>query len=205
MNRTIVVVDDFYPDPDAVRRKAFDLSFSEPENYVGWRTRSYHPRGVRERIERRFRLRVTDWIDDADDLASGNGVFFTAYSRGRRAETVGVHYDTPLDWLMMIVYLTPDAPFESGTSFWQHRKTGLTAAPGRKDAARLGRTVAELERVLERDSKTPGAWREIDRIGNVYNRAVLFPGGRLHSATRHFGNALSNGRLYQTFHFAARE
>ena len=199
--RFIQVVDDFYPDPDKLRRKALELPYTEPENLVGWRTEAYQPRGIKERIERKFRLRITYWEEDLKAIESCNGVFFSAFSRGKRAETVGVHYDNPPSWVMFLIYLTPDAPFDAGTSIWQHRRTGLTAKPTRQDAERLGISIERLDEILLRDGQRPSRWREIDRVGNVYNRAVMFPSGILHSATRHFGSNRLDGRLYQSFHF----
>jgi hypothetical protein len=106
--------------------------------------------------------------------------------------------------MMLLIYLTPNAPYDAGTSLWQHRESGLIAMPTKRDADRLGRTVAELKDALLNDSERPKRWIEIDRIGNVFNRAVMFPGALLHSATRHFGSNRFNGRLYQAFHFPTK-
>ena len=201
MKKFLLVVDDFYDDPDGIRRRALDMSYSHPESVTGWRTRAYHPRGIKERIERKFRVRVTHFESDLDAIEMSNGVFFQSYDRGDHAETVGIHYDEPLRWVMFLIYLTPGAPYDAGTSLWQHRKTGVTAKPTKRDAARVGMSLAELERIMERDSRTKSRWIEIDRVGNVYNRAVMFPGGFYHSASRHFGSSFENGRIYQSFHF----
>ncbi|HEV2761672.1 MAG TPA: DUF6445 family protein [Pyrinomonadaceae bacterium] len=201
LKRFLNVVEDFYPDPEAVRRKAYEMSYGEPEKFTGWRTRAFQPRGVRERIERSFRVRIKFWETDLNAVQACNGVFFLSYSAGERAERVGVHYDLPLEWAMLIVYLTPGAPADAGTSLWQHRSTGLTTKPTARDAQRLGTTVERLNAVLWRDRYRHERWREIDRVGNVYNRAVMFSAGFFHSATRHFGSDLKHGRIYQTFHF----
>ncbi len=176
------------------------MKYSEPENVIGWRTQVWQPRGIRRLIERAFKIKIDYW-DETKSIEGGNGVFFTAFSKGQFAERVKVHFDEPPDWMSLLVYLTPDAPSDCGTSFWQHRETGLTAKPTRHDAWRLGSSVEELKAVIERDGRKRQSWIEIDRIGNVYNRAVMFPAGLFHSATRHFGDSLSNGRLYQSFHF----
>ena len=202
MRRFLMAVDNFYPDPDTLRAQALRLPYAEPPAYVGWRTRPVHPPGVRLRIERAIRLPVTCWEDDADDFDLGNGVFFIGLAGGERAEAVGVHYDTPAAWLTMVVYLTPGAPADAGTSLWRHRPTGLTARPTRRDAERLGASVAELNEILEGDSRRRVRWEEIDRVGNIYNRAVFYQSGMLHSATRHFGSSVRDGRVYQTFRFA---
>ena len=176
------------------------MKYSEPENVTGWRTQVWQLRGIRSLIERAFRVRIEYW-DDSKAIEGGNGVFFTAFSKGQRAERVKVHFDEPPDWMSLLVYLTPNAPSDCGTSFWKHRETGLTAKPTRRDASRLGLSFEELKSLIERDGWKRKAWIEIDRVGNVYNRAVMFPAGRFHSATHHFGKNLNDGRLYQSFHF----
>lgn len=204
IQRFVYAVDNFYPDPGAVRRRALALPFTEPEEYTGWRTCPYFQPGIKRRIEATLRLPLRRWSEDDDELNynRGHGVFYFGLAHGPRAEMAGVHVDRPADWVTMIVYLTPDAPADAGTSLWQHRATNLTAAPTARDAARLNSSVEELEEVLEQDGLRPARWRELDRIGNIYNRAVFYRSGLLHSATRHFGSNLRNGRLYQTFRFA---
>jgi len=180
------------------------MSYSHPESVVGWRTKCYQPRGIKERIEAMFGVRITSWDNDLDAIEGSNGVFFTSYARGDRAETVGIHYDEPLSWVMFLIYLTPNAPFDAGTSLWQHRGTGLDHRPNETDAKRLGTTVEKLLAILERDSRIRNRWVEIDRIGNRFNRAAMFPGGFYHSASRHFGSGISDGRIYQSFHFPVK-
>jgi hypothetical protein len=201
MRRFLMAVDDFYPAPDLVRARALRMGYEQPEHLVGWRTKPFHPAGIRRRIERALRARTTRWPDDPDGLDISNGSFFFGLSAGRLAERVGVHYDTPSSHVTMVVYLTPGAAPDAGTSLWQHRATGLTARPTPADARRLGTTLERLEAQLLRDSTNLRRWREIDRVGNLYNRAVFYHSGLLHSATRHFGSNLHNGRVYQTFRF----
>ena len=204
MRRFIRVVDDFYDDPVAVRRRALEWSYSQPEDLVGWRTKAYQPRGIKKKIERLFDVRIPYWEEDVDAIEACNGVFFTSYSKGDHSERVGIHYDDPVRWVMFLIYLTPDAPYDAGTSLWQHRRTGLMAKPTQRDAARLHTTTEKLEAIVERDSKLRDRWIEIDRVGNVFNRAVMFPGGFFHSASRHFGSGFADGRIYQSFHFPVR-
>ena len=204
MKRFIRVADGFYPDPHAVRRRALSMTYTEPEHLVGWRTRAYQPKGIRERIESLFGVRILQWEDDLERIGLCNGVFFTSYAKGARGERVGIHYDDPLQWVMFLIYLTPGAPFDAGTSLWQHRRTGLTRPPTPSDARRLGSTVEKLQAALERDARIRSRWVEIDRVGNVFNRAVMFPGGFYHSASRHFGSGFGDGRIYQSFHFPVR-
>lgn len=198
--RRIWVIDDFYPDPDRVRAKALSFEYREPEGITGFRSRPWHPGGVRGRIARALGGAVEEW-EHARDREGANGVFFLAFAEGARAEMPGVHFDEPDHFVTMLVYLTPDPPPDTGTSLWRHRETGMTDRPTVGDARRLGVPVAELEAVIERDAHDRDAWEEIDRIGNRYNRAVCYGASRLHSATRHFGRSIEDGRVYHSFHF----
>ncbi|MEK6286358.1 MAG: DUF6445 family protein [Acidobacteriota bacterium] len=196
--RLIHVVDDFYPNPGRVRRSALETPFVEHKELGMWATQSYHPKGVRALLEKQFRICISKWDQISDPF---NGAFYSAFSKGTRAEPVRIHYDHPASWFVVIIYMTPDAPYDAGTSLWQHRETGLIAGPTEKDAERLGISVKTLDALIQRDCAKPYRWREVDRIGNIYNRAVMFPGKMLHSATRHFGSNPSNGRIYQGFQF----
>lgn len=201
MKTSVQIVDRFYADPESIRKQALSMKYTEPEYVTGWRTPVWQPRGVKSRIERKFRLRIDYWNNVSRSIEGGNGVFFTAFSQGQHAERVKIHFDEPPDWMSLLVYLTPNAPADCGTSFWQHRETGITAKPTKRDAVRLGLELTDLQELLERDGWSRKSWIEVDRIGNVFNRAVMFPAGLFHSATRHFGNNLRDGRLYQSFHF----
>jgi hypothetical protein len=59
-----------------------------------------------------------------------------------------------------------------------------------------------LEDKLNADSHNESAWINIDRVGNLYNRAVFFKGLQSHISDRYFGDCLENGRLFQTFFFS---
>jgi len=195
--RFVLVLDDFYRDLGAVYRAAQSAAYRQPEHVTGLRsTTVYHEPGVRRRLERILGLRITRWDTDP---AEENGVFYQGLAGGRRRETPGVHSDFPLDDVTAVVYLTPGLPVDCGTSLWLHRATGLSAQPTVGDARRLGRSIGELRETLERDTRRRDRWTEIDRIGYRPNRMVAYPSALLHSATRHHGESLADGRLYQTF------
>jgi hypothetical protein len=44
-------------------------------------------------------------------------------------------------------------------------------------------------------------WEEVDRVGNIYNRLVLFDALYAHGASAYFGSSLNDGRLFQNFFF----
>jgi hypothetical protein len=195
--RFVFVNDGFYSDPARVWRAAQQAEYHELDNATGLRsTTVYHEPGVRKRLERILGARITRWDTEPADE---NGVFYQGLAAGRRKEAPGVHSDFPHDDITVVVYLTPGLPADCGTSLWTHRATGLSDPPTPRDARRLGLRLAELRDLLERDSRRRERWIEIDRIGYRANRLVAYPSGALHSATRHHGSSVANGRLYQTF------
>jgi hypothetical protein len=197
LHRFLLVRDDFYADPEEVRRIALSMAFEPVEGITGYMTaRVYHPRGIKRRLEQLLGIKITRWDDDPDQ---GNGIFYQAFSRGEQKEVPGVHYDEPEDDITVLIYLTPGLPADCGTSLWQHRPTGLINAPTRRDARRLNMTLTALRERLEQDSENRRKWIEIDRAGYRFNRLVAYASGMLHSASRHYGANLREGRVYQTY------
>lgn len=54
---------------------------------------------------------------------------------------------------------------------------------------------------MHNDSQDLTKWELVDRIGNVFNRLVLYPGHYWHMSLDYFGSDLNSGRLFQTFFF----
>lgn len=203
--RFVMIIDDFYPDPDRVRRAALTLPYVEREDAKGWTTQRYQPAGIKQRIEKALRRRIKAWEGTSDASEYHNGAFFSGFSRGKFAEKIGVHYDAPTHWLTLLLYMTPGAPPKAGTSMWRHRSTGISSNPTRNDSTRLRTPTAELKELLAEDAERPERWEEIGRVGNVYNRAVVFSSGTLHSATAHFGGDKFSGRIFQAFRFSVEQ
>lgn len=195
--RFVMAKDGFYKDPMKVYKIAQEADYYEPKNYTGYRSRSvYHEPGVRHKLEKILGIKITRWDTNPNDE---NGIFYQAFSKGKKKETPGIHSDSPFDDITVVIYLTPGLPFNCGTSLWMHNKTRLTDPPTRADAKAAGTTLGELQERFERESKTRNKWTEIDRIGYRFNRMVAYPSGVLHSATNHHGGTINDVRLYQTF------
>lgn len=180
---TILVVDDFLQDPDVVRGVALQQPFVKMHS-AGVRTERQflHLAPYREEFERLLGRRVTNW-DDND----ANGRFQCCFA------TDAVPYHTDTQAMAGVLFLTPDAPFEAGLSLLRGRLSGLRR---RSPDPRLMELTfgggAEFDR---------SRWEEIDRIGNVFNRLVLFDAQLAHGASAYFGRTLEDGRLFQNFFF----
>ena len=195
--RFVLAKDNFYNDPEYVYRKAINADYYEPKNYTGYRSKSvYHEPGVKLKLEIILGIKITRWDTDPTDE---NGVFYQGLSSGKRKEVPGVHSDTPYNDITVVIYLTPDLPFDCGTSLWMHKQTKLCDPPNAETARKFNMSISDLREQFEIESKNRKKWVEIDRVGYRYNRMVAYPSGVLHSATNHYGGALRDGRLYQTF------
>jgi hypothetical protein len=195
--RFVIVKDDFYDNPLQVYHEAMTANYYEPRYYTGFRSRAvYHQPGVKQKLEKILGIKITRWDTDPKDE---NGVFYSGYAKGEKKEIPGVHSDLPHDDMTVVIYLTPDLPFDCGTSLWMHKKTQLTDAPTVEDARKLKMKIADLRQLFETDSKQRSKWLEIDRIGYRFNRMVAYPSGALHSAISHYGGTINDVRLYQTF------
>jgi hypothetical protein len=199
MQSTLIVVDDFYANPDAVRRFALESKFGSVGalNYPGWQSeKTFHSDAVRGAFEKIIRKPI-----DIDDRRFTWGGF-----RAITADTgrvTKVHADSIVDWAAM-VYLTPDAASSAGTGFFRHRETGLTGPPSDRQARALGYADADaFEReVVRRDMADFDKWELVSYIEPVYNRLVLFRGCELyHAPLGGRGSSPEDARITHNFFF----
>lgn len=196
-HRFLLSKDDFYEDPLGVYRKALKADYYEPEGYTGMRSKKvYHEPAVKQKLERLLGIKITRWDKDPEEE---NGVFYFGFAHGKEKEVPGVHSDQPYNDITVVIYLTPGLRFDCGTSLWMHKKTGLCDPPSPVAARRLHMKLDDLRNQFESDSKHREKWEETDRVGYRFNRMVAYPSGVLHSASNHYGDHLTNGRIYQTF------
>lgn len=126
---------------------------------------------------------------------------YCVYQACVAGEQLVYHTDSNVDGRYAAIhYLTEDAPTGSGTSFFRSRWTGLRSAEEIKtvdeEVITFGVDGAHL---LDRT-----AWDEVDRVGNVFDRLVLWDARMIHAATDYFGTTPENGRLFEMFFFTLR-
>jgi hypothetical protein len=180
---TVMVVDDFLADPDAVRAIALAEPFVKMHS-AGLRTNRQflHVAPYRESIEQLLGRKLTNW-DDND----ANGRFQCCFA------TDAIPYHSDSQSYAGVLFLTPNAPPEAGLSFFSGRSTGLRRrSPDPDLMARTFGGGAEFDR---------SRWDEVDRVANLYNRLVLFDAHLAHGASAYFGDRLENARLFQNFFF----
>jgi hypothetical protein len=196
--------DAFYARPDELRALALRSAYHTVTGSYGFRSPTgVLPPGTLAKIRTAFGFTNIKLLPEA----LGTRCFYHSFQRGASRESFYAHTDAVCRagsvYYSLIVYLTPDAPRQSGTGVFRHKATGIWQDPTTADARRLGLSRAELRTHLEADAKRRDRWDLLDGAENVYNRAVLFPSHWYHSGLNYFGDCLENGRLYQAFFFRA--
>jgi Family of unknown function (DUF6445) len=204
--RSVIVVDDFYDDPDAIRDLALTLPYRKKPGatYPGREAASDHDwRGVRERL----RSHIDEPCDEEcpKDPPFRQGKFRLALAADEQERIDRVHVDQQR-W-SGIVYLTRPGDSAGGLALYRHRASGLVTWPG----TWLRANVPELFSLPRPEAAVrllaycadPENFEQIGLIPMAYNRAILLMAQVLHGTGRAFGNSPEEGRLSQHFEFYA--
>jgi glycosyltransferase involved in cell wall biosynthesis len=181
--KRLFVVDNFYSDPDAVRNFALtQVDYKQDlQWYKGYRSvESYHPPGIIQAFEDVIGQNIISF-----PTGTVNGCFQIMVASDPQVW----HYDEQ-KWAAMI-YLSPNAPVESGTRLHQARGNNLIRHkedPGVDD-------------YFNGNFYDSTKWDVADSAGNFYNRLVIMDAQCVHSAGSYFGDNFENGRLTHLFFF----
>ena len=193
IDKDVIVVDNFYADPDLVREYAItNLEFAGSDYHKGQRSQSrYIIDGTKEKLEEIIGRKITNWNNGG--YANGVFQFCTA------DQPIVYHVDSQMYAAM--VYLTPDAPPQTGTAMYRSKVTGISSFPGQE--SRMGNEYVDTFKGTNKEMNFYDGtqFEKIDDIGNVYNRLVIFNSSQLHAATEYFGDAIDNARFFHMFFF----
>ena len=95
-----------------------------------------------------------------------------------------------------VLYLTPNAPLDAGTSIYRKNATFnqekyRQACDENDERFKNGKIVM--------DTGFHSMFDEVVRVNNVYNTLILFEGDMYHAANKFFGTNLEDSRLAQVF------
>lgn len=97
-----------------------------------------------------------------------------------------------------VLYLTPDAPADCGTSFYRQRLSG-----GQLGGNTVNKPHANLVEALGPRFVPPDSFVEDVRIPNRFNRLLLYSACMIHSATAYCGEVLADERMAAVFFWMA--
>jgi len=189
-NKDIIVVDNFYKTPDLVRD--YGLKYVECVSsgyHKGKRAEErYILEGTKEIFEEIIGRQIVNWGDDNYP----NGTFQYCTSQDQLV------YHVDLQSYAAIIYLTPNAPIETGTSFYKSKITNLRVLEQENQEV-YSKTFKGISDEMNFYDSTQ--FELVDVVGNVYNRLVLFNSKMIHAASKYFGDTKYNSRFFHIFFF----
>ena len=191
----LMVIDNFYTNAMETRNFILQQEFKVRGNYPGQRTISYASQGIRDVIQKYiqpFAGNIIDWpsYNDSDDTYNG------AYQYTTSRDRTWIHTDGFNNWAG-VLYLTPNAPVDSGTGIFKFKEGDIRFE---SDAIEQ-----EKKKILDENSQDYTKWELVDKVGNVFNRLVLFNSKQYHASLEYFGTNKENGRLFQVFFFSTEK
>lgn len=179
----LTVYDGFFPNPDSVRAYAQTLDFPVADGrWPGVRTKPLHllDRKLFEYVNNRM-LRIF-FPDESQNIAYSAR---TVFQKIQDIDSIGwVHHDCP-DIVTGIVYLTPTAPLNTGTSLYR-LKADLTHYPaeGMEVKEQFYRDKSNAAEEALGVIANNAMFEETVNISNIYNRLVLFDSSEYHAAQK---------------------
>ncbi|NBP58018.1 hypothetical protein EBU71_16065 [bacterium] len=175
------IVEDFYDDPDSVREFALNQTYYDDPGFIGKRTRQqfFFP-GMKERFEQIMGMRITNW-----ESHGMNGRF----QHNVAGESLTWHTD--FQKYAGLIYLTPNAPYSAGTRMAAFKANRVRHCSD-------PRIMDCFNQISFLDGTE---YEDVDVVGNVYNRLVIYDGGLIHAAKEYFGYNKDNCRLWHMFFF----
>jgi hypothetical protein len=206
--KQVVIWDNFYQDPKALRTLILDSEFEEgkDKNYPGKNSiLKYYP----DDFNNFFSFLAGEPLKPAEGSHCGG---FRIQNSGETGKQF-IHVDLPnlkTTWAGICYlslpehYTKEDGSFlDSGSKFWKHKETGLEQLPyDEKFLASIGLNgPQDLFKFMNTEGTDESKWINTMSVPIKFNRLILFKSNLWHSQGELFGDSMENGRLIQTFFF----
>ena len=195
---SIIVIDNFYNNALDVRKYILTQNFSVRGNYPGQRTISYATEELKNIIQKYvepFAGKITKFPIPKTDLSDSATIYNGAFQYTVASDRSWIHTDKWNNWAG-VLFLTPDAPLSAGTAFYRFYDGTMS----QEDSKCLNN-----QKTIERFTQDLTKWDLVDRVGNIFNRLILFNAHNYHMSLDYFGDKKENGRLFQVFFFSTEK
>lgn len=201
MYQSLIIVDDFYPNPHEVRKIALGYDYPEVTGKKTFPGRNSTQSHVVEGFDQVISQIVGEPVAGPTDPAFYHGCFriTLAGEKGR----FGVHVDASrLHWVG-VVYMNLPEQCRGGTTLYRHKALGTDHTPMTEEELRACGATSVLD-LLERDGNDPDKWEELTVLPMRFNRLVLYRPSIWHSPAEPFGSTIEDGRLIQLVCFVSQ-
>lgn len=196
----VTIVENFYEDPDAVRTFALNQKYQYrhqlkdvPYVFPGARTKDLSV--INKPLFEKVSTKIISLFHNSEHehmrwaISTNFQSVSEDYGRGV------IHTDGNAVFAA-VLYLSPDAPLDSGTSLFRPNKSFDQDA---YEKALKQNDKRFAEGTVKMNTAYHSMFDEIVRINNVYNTLILYEGRHFHAANNFFGKSLKDSRLAQVF------
>jgi hypothetical protein len=188
-----VCVEDFFDDPDSIRKYALSLEYPEnPGHYPGRRSldlRELNPEFYNNFCKKIFEIYFDGQPDDWSVECKFQLIETPNEDKTSIKNTGWIHRDSNCIFGGLI-YLTPDADLDSGTAIYKKVKPEEADIFKKRTEENYSITVKKMFFVHNQDEgydATLSDWNsgyvETARFANIYNRLICFESTQHHAAT----------------------
>ena len=191
----LIVIDNFYENAHETRNYILTQDFKVRGNYPGQRTISYanqHLKDIIQEYVTPFAGKIIDFPMPDETNKDNNSIYNGAFQYTTSRDRSWIHMDGFNNWAG-VLYMTPNAPLSSGTGFYKFNDGTFCE----KD-----QIILDNKKETDNFSQDLTKWEQVDKVGNIFNRLILFDSKRFHMSMDYFGDSKENGRLFQVFFFS---
>jgi len=190
----LIIIDNFYNNAIETREYILSQEFSVSGNFPGKRTISYANEELKEIIQKYIEPfgKITQFPCPNPDNSNAKDIYNGSFQYTTSRDRSWIHTDKWNNWAG-VLFLTPNAPLSSGTGFYRFKDGAMCQEDGNQ---------LNNQDHVDKCSQDLTKWELVDRVGNVFNRLVLFNAHRYHISMDYFGDTKENGRLFQVFFFS---
>jgi hypothetical protein len=198
----LTIVDNFFEDPDSIRKKALSYEYGVEGNHPGYRTKYLSK--IDPELHKVIVHKILSLFIDLDYFKVNYNIQISFQWTPSVWEKGWVHTDDGY-YLAGVIYLTSNPPLNSGTLIYEdHNNIGNISQPlknsaykGRQDNNNL--ELHKLETYKKARDENNSKYKTSITIENVYNRALIYPANYFHAENNFFGTTIEDSRLVLIF------
>ena len=196
----VTIIENFYENPDAIRKFALAQKYTfchEVANidyvYPGCRTKDLS--NLDKALFDKICTKLVSVFHNAENDHM-RWLITTSFQSVSAQYDQGVIHTDHNTIFAGVLYLTPNAPFNSGTSLF---KPNISFDDDKYQRALVENDERFKAGEIAMRTDYHSMFDEIVRVNNAYNTLIIYEGRHFHAANKFFGKTLEDSRLAQVF------